>query len=166
MIKRSSQLALLVMLVACATTSTPPREPALPLLFASNGKLGWGGLTLGMSRASAERVLGHSIRVRRDPYADACGEYYSMVAMHGQSVLIEWSGATPAAVIDVIGLSYGADERSASDEERSRSALAAVPELVAEFPSYLVLKTDSAQAVNLKSSTEGTFYVTAEGCVD
>jgi hypothetical protein len=121
------------LLLGCASRSNVeiPREPALPLLFVENGKLGWGGITLGMTRAATEEALGGGrLTVRHDSYVDVCGEYFSTVERHGRSIRIDWSAATPEGVVDVIAVPYGGAERMAYDEDLSQAAVAAVPELV------------------------------------
>jgi hypothetical protein len=131
-----------------------------------------------MTRAVAEEALGGGrLTVRRDSYVDVCGEYFSTVERHGQSIRIDWSATTPEGVIDVIAVSYGGAERMAYDDDLSQAAVAAVPELVPQteeesgdcprrYPSFLVLRSDPEQAINLKPSGEGVFFLTAVGCID
>lgn len=168
---------LLLLLTGCATQrqAQGPRDAALPRLFVANGNLGWAGITLGMSRADAERVLGRRLRVRYEPWADICGEHYSVIELHGRRIHIDWSAPTPDGVIEVIAVPYGGGERIAYDSDLSEAAVTAVPALVPDeeggaagcpYPSFLVLRSDRQQAVNLKSSGEGVFFVTHAGCVD
>lgn len=164
-------VALLAILISgCVTCrdAEPPREKALPHLFTENGKLGWGGLTLEMSRAEAEAKLGRSLRVRTNAYTDVCGEFYSLVDLHGQRVNVDWSSAAPDATIEVISVLYGGGERMDYDSDLREAALAAVPELEGEteHSSFLTLRSNPSHAVNLKSSGEGVFFVTLEGCLD
>jgi hypothetical protein len=170
----------LVPLLGCASRPNVevPREPALPLLFVENGKLGWGGITLGMTRAAAEEALGgRRLTLRHDSDVDICGEYFSTVERHGRTIRIDWSAETPEGVIEVIAVPYGGAERMAYDHDLSQAAVAAVPELVPQveeergdcprrYPSFLVLRSDPEQAINLKASGEGGFFITAAGCVD
>lgn len=147
------------------------------MLMANDGKLGWGGLTLGMTRATAEQMLGHTINVRRDEYADVCGELYSSLMVRGRTIRVDWTSTAPDGVIEVIVVPYGGGERLSYDDDLSQAAVAAVPALIVEpieksgdcpsqTPHFLVLRSDREQAVNLKSSGEGQFYVTQAGCVD
>jgi len=161
------------MLAGCASGphDLVPRAEALPRLFVANGNLGWGGITLGMTRADAERALGRSLRVEHDIDAEMCGEHYSRIELHGRSVRIAWTTASVDGAIEVISVPYGGRERTASDGHLSEAARTAVPELVIDadgdaHPSFLVLRSDHHQAVNLKSSGEGLFFVTAAACVD
>lgn len=169
----------LVLTFGCTTHRSleMSHERSLPLLSATDGRLGWTGLLLGMTRASVENSLQRQLQVRHDSYADICGEYYSSFEVRRRHVRISWSSPTPDGVIEVIAVPYGGAERLSYDDDLSRSAVTALPDLVPEvleesgdcpprYSSFLVLRSNSEHALNLKSSGEGVFYVTAVGCVD
>jgi hypothetical protein len=166
-------------LAACMSTRTSdaPSETALPLLFVENGNLGWAGITLRMPRHEVERRLGRTLRVRQDDYVEVCGEWYSDVALHGRRVVISWTSAAADGVVEVLRVPYGGGERVSFDRDLSEDARARVPELVDPeatpndgcpdpAPSFLVLRASPGQALNLKSSGEGFFFLTEEGCID
>jgi hypothetical protein len=156
-------------MVACATRhAIAPTSESLPLLSVVSGHLSWANITLTMSKSRVEGVIGHSLRLDHDAYAELCGEYYSEVSFQGRNIRIDWSDDTPERRVDAIIVPYGGTERTASDESLRAAAaaiLASRVSLSAES-SFIALEAEPDEGVNLKSSAEGRFYVTQEACID
>ena len=165
----------LVLSCACATVpERPPAAPALPYLMVENGHLGWGRIVLGMTRAELEARLGVKLAVAPNPAGCMCGDWESHLDVNGRTISIAWSSKATDARVLVITVPYGGPERYSWDRRLSDAATARIPELVdpdgeatEKCPSsFLVLRDNPEEALNLKPSGEGIFFVTMTGCVE
>jgi hypothetical protein len=161
----------------CATPSSGTRHVAasaehpLDLLASENGKLGWGGVFIGRSRADIEQVLQRSLAVEAQE-APACGQWSSDASIAGRQIMLQWSSQGPEAELESIYVPLLPSEVE-TESALARRAVAHVPGLhpVAgggEPSLFLLSSRETADtAVLLKpSEPDRCFFVSYDGCLD
>jgi hypothetical protein len=175
----ASALLLVLFLAACSAHTLRERasEPSLQLLSASDRSICWAGMCIGNTRAEIEAALRIRLRPKED-YSDACGEFYAHPWIAGRRVMLQFSSPLPDGELEVIGVSFSPAERVLTEQQLSRAAREAIPQLIdgtaieygtpeSPDPLYLALASNHGVAVNIKpDAREKMFYVTDAGCVD
>lgn len=176
-------LAVLIALCAtCAGSGTKESgyrtaEPTVvELITAENGRLGWAGLMIGMTREEVERVLNRHITLYEAP-SPSCGEVFADISFQGRIVPLQFSGDQAKSVLESIFVRFSGHEAERSREELVSDLKGHISDLIYQpsrhdpdlkesdnpTPVYL-LPSNRELAILLKPGTG--FYLSLVGCLD
>lgn len=135
-------------------------------------RLAWSKLTIGMTRRTAERVLGRKIDVDYSPEsAVACGLFDSHFTMHGRRVGLQWSSAAPDAQLESIVIPFTASERRASGSRMRAALVRRMPQLQCRAidgsgDAICILPSDDPTDVLIKPHIDRYLYMGFTRCGD
>lgn len=100
---------------------------ALSLLTMEKNGLAWDGVGLGNSLVSAERRIGVTLALERNPESNPCAPFVAIADHHGLTLTLGFASPKPGAKIDWLRVRFEGQQVAASGEDLAK-------ELRARFP--------------------------------
>ena len=158
--------ALGCLLAACS--SLPPEKQATPdLVELRDGRLGWAGLYLGENQTQAEHSAAKALPIA--PQANpACGQFGTETPLYGRKLVLQWSGAGPAATLDTLSVTLPAEEGSPDAAALAARIHERLPALlsVPTAEGSALLRGPDGQVVLIKTGKEHFLLLSPASCLD